>query len=776
MNNTKIAIIGMSAHLPSASNINEYWELLSKPRCGLTVFSRNKLIKAGISKHLINNPNYVPVKGYIDIKNLFDAEAFNIKEKEAFELDPQFRVFLELSDQALFSAGYTATKRNHYIIGVYATGSNLSNRSDLCDAFSNNRFGKYIHAHPSFIPMYTAYKLNLRGPAISIQSACSSSLVAVIQACEGLKSGFCDMAIAGGISISYPLVSGYLYEDGFIYSKTGQCRPFTTENSGIVPSDGGGTVLLKTLEKALKDGDTIYSVIDGYHINNDGSNKIGYPAPGYDGQCQVITNAIKRSGVLSRQISYIETHGTGTKLGDQVEIDALKSIFSQSQCYIGSVKSSIGHTDVAAGISGLLKVALSFYNGFLPPMYGISKENLIGSDILGQTLNVLSSTLDWSSVSQKNHYAGVSAFGIGGTNAHVILSAYQQSEPHRVPIKKYPNKKSYWPQRRMSRLHEKLAKQNDVLALKTKIKEVFCSFFHEENLSEEANLLDYGLDSIGSVDLAILIQQSIGFELSPQKILALNSIAHITNCICKKVTRGVRLIKLKDGLPSLPIIVFIHPGHGEATEYLNFIKFISLKNKIYAIENNIFNDLICPPTSIKQMAKKYMNLLLSTFSKQEKKFILSGWSFGGNVAVAMAEQLQNTKKVKHLILFDSWLKHTTAFNDKTAFQRLFQAKIKVNPKLQYIQNWIQLHWGRAKLLSRYLNNNKIDIPCCLFKASKLEPEYQEINNASNYWETVFGNKLSVYDLNTTHSTIFSQNSLENTVKIFQTVLEKINEQ
>lgn len=423
----EIAIIGMDGRFPGAKNVNEFWENLKAGKETISHFTEEELLQSGISAQELNDPNYVRSKGILDEIDRFDADFFEMLPKEAELLDPQIRIFLETSWKALEDAGYIGDKFPG-IIGVYA-GAALN--TYLFQLISNpqalkavNDFQFMLGNDKDLLSLRTAYKLNLKGPAVTVQSTCSTSLIAVHLACQALLSGECDMALAGGVSLLLPQKKGYYYQEGMIFSPDGHCRPFDAKAGGTVFSDGVGVVVLKRLEDALEDNDHIYAVIKGTAINNDGVEKVGFTAPSVEGQARVIKAALTMAEVDPETIQYIEAHGTGTQLGDPIEVSALTQVFREYTdkkgfCAIGSVKSNVGHLNTAAGVAGLIKTALALKYKQIPPSIHFKEPNP-KIDFENSPFYVQTELGDWKSTDGPRR-AGVSSFGIGGSNAHVIL-------------------------------------------------------------------------------------------------------------------------------------------------------------------------------------------------------------------------------------------------------------------------------------------------------------------------------------------------------------------
>ncbi|VXC98800.1 type I polyketide synthase [Sphingomonas sp. AX6] len=424
-----IAIVGMACRFAGARSINSYWDLLAEGREGVEDLSETALLAAGVSATTLRKPNYVRRAAPLEDMECFDAGLFGLSPRDAAIMDPQHRHFLECSWEALENAGHVP-HRFGGAIGVFAgSGHNaympyhlLTNRKLVRDV------GLFLLRHTSndkdFLTTRVSYLLNLTGPSINVQTACSTSLVAVHMAAQSLLSGECDMAIAGGASIELPHRQGYIYEQGEILSPDGHCRPFDAQSQGTVFGSGVGVVVLRRLAEAVEAGDHIYAVIRGSAINNDGAGKVGYLAPSVDGQARAIAEALAIADVDADTISYVETHGTGTPVGDPIEIAALTEAFRETsdqvgQCAIGSVKANIGHTDTAAGTAGLIKIALSLHHEALPPSINYAAPN--PACAFGGTPFFVQSRLSSWARGGRPRRAGLSSLGVGGTNAHAVI-------------------------------------------------------------------------------------------------------------------------------------------------------------------------------------------------------------------------------------------------------------------------------------------------------------------------------------------------------------------
>ncbi|NES76653.1 MULTISPECIES: type I polyketide synthase [Okeania] len=423
-----IAVIGMSGRFPQSEDTDKFWQNLQDGVECISFFSEEELLESGVKAELLNNPNYVKARAMMSDIDMFDASFFSYSRKEAECIDPQQRLFLECAWEAIEKGGYDPDTYEG-LIGVYAgSGMNHYLLKNLYPSLDyDNQLNSYqlmINSDKDFLATRVAYKLNLRGPAVNVQTACSTSLVAVHTACQSLLNGECDLALAGGVSIQLPQKSGHLYREGMIFSPDGHCRTFDAQAKGTITGDGVGVVLLKRLNNAIADGDSIQAIIKGSAINNDGSLKVGYTAPSIEGQAAVIAEAHAVAGIDPETISYIEAHGTGTELGDPVEIAALTQAFKYSTekkgfCAIGSLKSNMGHLDAAAGVAGLIKTVLALKHKLIPPTLHFEEPNP-QIDFVNSPLYVNATLSEWKTNGTPRR-AGVSSFGIGGTNAHIIL-------------------------------------------------------------------------------------------------------------------------------------------------------------------------------------------------------------------------------------------------------------------------------------------------------------------------------------------------------------------
>ena len=431
-----IAIIGVAGRFPGARSVPEFWQNQLNGVESIQAFTGEEK-QAGNGNE--SGATFVAARGVVERADLFDADFFGVHPREAALMDPQHRIFLECCWEALEDAGYVPGNAEE--AGVFA-GCAMPTYflSTLCAdpqfvkeftrGYQVENYSEMLGNSLDFLSTRVSYKLDLRGPSFTLQAGCSTSLLAVCQACESLRSGGCEMALAGGVSVTFPQARAARYQEGGMISPDGHCRAFDAAASGTVFGSGAGVVLLKQLEKALRDGDHIYAVIRGFAVNNDGSAKAGYTAPSIEGQIRVIEAAQRDAGVAPWEIGYVEAHGTGTPLGDPIELAALDQCFRKRSsakqfCVLGTVKTNIGHLDVAAGITGLIHAMQIVRDGEFPPTLHFAEPNrhfrLAESAFL-----VNRERRQWPA-SECRRKAGVSSFGVGGTNAHVIL----EEAPHR---------------------------------------------------------------------------------------------------------------------------------------------------------------------------------------------------------------------------------------------------------------------------------------------------------------------------------------------------------
>ncbi|MEL6815818.1 MAG: beta-ketoacyl synthase N-terminal-like domain-containing protein, partial [Cyanobacteria bacterium J06598_3] len=454
---TDIAIIGMAGRFPGAPDLTAFWQNLQNGVESITFFTDEELLDAGVDPTLLQNPNYVKASPTLQNIDHFDADFFGYSPKEAQLMDPQHRLLLECAWESLETAGYDpltypgaiglyagATLNTYLLNHVYPNRHTLDPNESL-DVFNLSSFGGFqvsIANDKDYLTTRVSYKLNLRGPSINVQTACSTSLVSIHLAAQSLLQGECDIALAGGVSVETPQKSGYLYQDGMILSADGHCRAFDNSSRGTLFGSGVGLVVLKRLDAALADKDFIHAVIKGSAVGNDGGQKVGYLAPLSEGQARVTAEALTLAGTPANTIGYVEAHGTGTQLGDPIEIAALTQAFRRSPehistyekqfCPIGSVKTNVGHLNIASGVVGFIKTALAVHYGKIPPSLHFDEPNA-QIDFTNSPFYVNTQLVDWPQ-KETPRRAGINALGIGGTNVHMVLEqAPAQSVPDQKP-------------------------------------------------------------------------------------------------------------------------------------------------------------------------------------------------------------------------------------------------------------------------------------------------------------------------------------------------------
>lgn len=427
---TDIAVVGMACRLPGAPDLDAFWRLLRDGRDARRELSDEHLRAVGVPSELLDDPDFVKAAMVLDEIDQFDAGFFGFSPRDAALFDPQHRVWLEVCWHAFEHAGHVP-ERFPGRIGVFAGCGmdtyllhNILTNPDLV-----RQVGMFLIRHTGndkdFLATRTSYQFDLRGPSVNVLTACSTSLVAIHQAAQSLLAGECDLALAGGVTILVPQDRGYLYKEGEVLSPDGHCRTFDADSRGTIFGSGAGVVVLRRLDDALADGDTIHAVVVGSAVNNDGARKVSYLAPSVDGYAEVVAEALALADVAADRVQYVEAHGTGTSVGDPIEIEALTQAFRATTgrsgyCGIGSVKTNIGHLDTAAGVAGVLKVALAMRHGCIPKSLNYRRPNPL-IDFAKSPFHVVAEATEWPRPADGARIAGVSSLGVGGTNAHVVM-------------------------------------------------------------------------------------------------------------------------------------------------------------------------------------------------------------------------------------------------------------------------------------------------------------------------------------------------------------------
>jgi phthiocerol/phenolphthiocerol synthesis type-I polyketide synthase E len=423
-----IAIVGFAGRFHDSKDTREFWDNLVAGNELLYRFNEEELVARGVDKATLNHPDYVPVESFVDNVESFDYSFFGYTRDEANAMDPQIRMMHELVWTALEDAGYNPDTYTGKV-GAFLSASEHMNwlaHTATINSDAVNPFFLSQLRNKDFISSLISYSLNLKGPSYNTATACSSSLVSTHIACRSLLLRECSVALAGGVSLTTQSSTGYLYQEGMIVAKDGHCRTFDEQSSGCVKGNGGAVVVLKRMEDAIKDNDHIYAVIRGTATNNDGKDKAGYTAPSVEGQATCIKLAQKFGDVPYDSISYVEAHGTATRLGDPIEISALNKAFNNDTnhtCTIGSLKSNLGHLDVAAGVAGLMKASLALKHKKIPASLHFDTPNLL-IDFDAGPFKVHTELTDWNRKNNEPLRAGISSFGIGGTNAHAVIEEF----------------------------------------------------------------------------------------------------------------------------------------------------------------------------------------------------------------------------------------------------------------------------------------------------------------------------------------------------------------
>ncbi|MBQ0988747.1 hypothetical protein KBX08_01390 [Micromonospora sp. H61] len=430
---TDVAVVGMSARFPGASDVGEYWTSLRTGRCSIRRFDAETLAASGVPVEERQRPDYVPAKGFLDDADRFEAGLFGFSAPEATVADPQHRLLLESAWAAFEDAGYDPS-RAPAATGVFVGGGQSEHMiATLADAALRAQLGDLqlrILTDREFLAPWLSYRFGLTGPSVTVQTACSTSLTAVHLAARALLVGECDVALAGGVSVDTPAAVGYRYQEGGIFAADGRCRPFAEAAAGTVSGCGAGLVVLRRWEDAVADGDPIRAVIHASAMTNDGALRAAFSAPGVDGHSRAITEAWAAAGTVPARAQYLELHGTGTALGDQIEAEAAgNAIGSGNRCAVGSVKGNVGHLDAAAGVAGLIKVILMLEHRTLVPTAGVDRPMAAVEPNGPGPLRLVTETEQWPAPPDGHRLGGVSGLGIGGTDVHVVVGQADPVEP-----------------------------------------------------------------------------------------------------------------------------------------------------------------------------------------------------------------------------------------------------------------------------------------------------------------------------------------------------------
>ncbi len=736
----EIAIIGMSGRFPGSNNVKDLWENLCKGKNLISYFSDKELLDNGIPEEYLKDSNYVKARGIIEDVDKFDANLFGFYPKEIENLDPQQRMFLECSWEALEDAGYQPDNIDG-LTGVFGgIGMNtyvlqfLKSNPELTTSAEGYQFS--IGNEKDFLTTRVSYKLNLKGPSLDLQTACSTSLVATHLACMNLLNFQCDVALAGGSTISLPQVNGYHYQEGMILSPDGVCRPFDKDAGGTVAGNGVGIVVLKRLEDAINDKDDIYAVIKGSAYNNDGAIKVGYTAPGVNGQMEVITSAYATAEVPMSSIGYIEAHGTGTSLGDPIEIDALTQAFSQETdkkqfCAIGSVKSNVGHLDTAAGVTGLIKAALSIYNGKIPPSINFNSPNP-KINFTETPFYVNTDLKEWENTVYPRR-AGVSSFGIGGTNVHVVLEEAPKKE-------------------------KRIGQGYQIIPFSAKTKKSLENITekHKDNLS---NVNDIDFHSF-----AFTLQNGRK-EFEYRKFLVSNSISDV-----KKILNGeikAKLLANNGKALENPSVVFMFSGQG--SQYINMCKELYDDNNnfrqyidecfnILEEEENLnLKEIIFPNSNVKEASEK----LKQTEYTQPALFVIE---------YSLAKLF-----IDYGIIPQKFVGHSIGEYTAACLSGVFDLRDAL--MLVTVRGALMQKLQKGSMLSVTLSENKLkkilpdNVDLAVINSPELCVVSGEVENINKFEELLNNKEISSAFLNTSHA--FHSRMMEPVLDEFKSVLDNI---
>jgi polyketide synthase PksJ len=766
-----IAIIGYALRFPEANTPDEYWEIIKNQRI---VYKQHRTS--------YQDENYISISGTLKETYDFDHDFFNYTAKEAEEINPQHRLFLEVCHEALASSGYPPSSENKLPVGVFSgAGENYYNKesSKLTPYFSLNNITHQINTNPQFIATRVSHKLNLSGPSLSINTACSTSLVSIIKACQSIHDGESSMALAGGASLILPENAGYLYQEGAIFSKSGSCNPFDATADGTVPSSGVGVLLLKSLESAIADGDTIHGVINSFSLNNDGREKMSFTSPSDQAQAECLNYALSHSKNWGGNVSYIEAHATGTEVGDPIEMAAIQEVYSNHSkpIAVGSVKSNIGHTNQAAGIAGLLKIVLMMKHDLIPAQANYTELNPT-IDFNDTPFYIPQKNIEWK---VKDKTASVSSFGLGGTNAHLILSNYT------AQAKAAKNFKPSWKKtyhninrERAPQYEQAHTRQLNHSNLSETIINIWKDLFQINDPETKISFFDLGGDSIKALEFISDIQTRTGISLHPTVLQKHQSIDQLLeyiqdNTLSTKESKCITCIQDRGAKNNL---FLLHPVGGTSYCYIPMSEHVSHSYNIYAISDPDIDSNEIKYQSINELALFYADKLEEF--QPTGKYHLSGLSLGGVLAVEIATiLLARGKEIGFIGLIESWAKIPADLLDMNVFFNLIQRQheiiLKQIKNSQYNLNstpWLKIQHARMSQLYNH-KHNEIAFPVVLLKAKETNAHFKVIDDEYNHWKHYTKENISVYTCQGNHETILYENHGKNIASLINQHLEEI---
>lgn len=803
-NDTDIAVIGISGRYPKSNCPDMLWS---------NILSCVDLHSCEEHEH--NEQNYINKYFSMNGIELLDNDFFGFTPLDAALTDPQHRVLLLCAYEALIDAGYY--NKPNLRIGVFATSSissYLLNVIMKSEHYKNNDVNHQILIgnDKDFVATRIAYKLNLNGPAVMIQCACSSSLVAIHYAVQNILSGECDAAIVGGVSISIPQNRGYYYKEGGILSKDGICRPFDDRADGIIKGNGCSVIMLKKLKDANRDKDKVYCIIKGTAVNNDGKSKIGYVAPSIDGQSSVINEAIEKSGLTIDDIEYVETHGTGTKLGDLIELTALNNVFkgAKHKIPLGSIKANIGHLDVAAGISSLIKCIYMLNRNTIPALKNFRNLN---DGLYSVSNNFLFPT------EQKNKNIsciGISSFGMGGTNAHIIISKYSDMDATKMlgkQVTQIMHPRAHWIEISDKEVTQKknerpvfFDKDVKLGEITDQIIKVWISGLGLNNISEDTNYFNTGGDSLCALELLDCISKKFNVKLD------LNDLQ--SNVTPKSLSI---LVKNRKSLEKHPFIshirksnknnisiFLVHPAGGTTFCYNALNRYVSKDCNIFSID---LPEDYAQFNSMKELGEHYLSEIMKFTN--DTSYILGGYSFGGNLAYEIASNAEKRgHTVSKVIMFDSHPpeaykqhiikpinyqgifpdilscyfgrqfgkincegKSLSEVLDIMRAEKMIDTKLTNEQLMVFFNKWIFNH----KLLKAHNADAVINSDLILFGATEKEDasilENLNMNIVpKNIWNKYFKKETKILNVGGNHYTLFNNANIEFLANCFDSVI------
>lgn len=675
-----VAITGIALRAPGANDVNTFWQLTAEGASTFRSVSRTESERFGYTAAQIDDDAFVSVISALDDIDAFDNDAFDVSARDAALMDPQQRVFLECARMALDDAGIG--ENTSLTIGVFGSSSSSTyltgpvRAAGLWDE-SDLNFSALLANDKDFLSTRASYALGLTGPSVVVQSACSSSLLAVHVARQALLRGECDAAIVGGVSISIPLLGGYLKRSGSIFSPSGSCRPFDRKADGTVKAHGAAAVVLMRSHEA--DPRHVYASVAGTAANNDGAGRVGFPAPGVSGQAAVIRSAMVAAGVTANDVRYIEAHGTGTLLGDPIEIRALRQARegSNGSCYLGSAKGNIGHLDAAAGIMGLIRGALVLERGIIPPLAGFSEANPLLET--GENILLPAEPVDapWLT------HTGVSSFGMGGSNVHAILRRRPDARGRTAsPPRRRLARTRHWvgsvglsgaegslePDASTTVTANQVSPTSlgDLLSTVRKILQL-------PELTAEERLIDAGADSLALIDVTAALKERHGISLDVGTLERMGTVGELhrmrdTNGPSQTGHTPQEPPAIHNARRSRPApdntvritpprertMYLIHPAGGTTTCYAGIAPHTGADVGILGLA--FPSDFLGQDITMRELAASYIAAI--TAIQPSGPYLIGGYSFGGNLAAEMALQWETAgQAVELLVMIDSHPPH-----------------------------------------------------------------------------------------------------------------------